>query len=980
MSAALRFVGIFATLVLFAGSALGQTLACFPSAPRTDPGSGFSPFGAAEQLLARGGQSGPAWEWALGTDTEGGQKVQGSLDWVSGKVYSWTLAYSGAGSATLEVRDGAALVLSLTYPSGMDAGNALELQVGTNASIGATTTITANAASINSQAVSAAVSQTGNNQESAQSLYFYYPPMSQGFTATGTVSLVYDSLPSGSRVQFSIRAGTIPCSNLAPTVSIIAPAAGSLHQAGSAIAISANAADTDGTVQSVQFLANAASIGNDTTSPYSIAWTPAAGSYSLTARATDNAGDQTLSAAVAITVNAQPTAVITSPASGSVVQAPGSVTLTATAADTDGTITKVDFYQGATLVGTATSSPYTVNVTGLAAGTYSFTAVATDNQNGTGTSAAVSVRVNAAPGVSITSPANNAVFNAPASFTLTANAADGDGTVQRVDFYQGATLLGSATASPFNFAVSGLAAGSYSFTAVAVDNDNAQTTSGAISVTVNALPAVSITSPAPGTVVQAPGSVTLTATASDADGTIAKVDFYQGATLVGTATSSPYTTNVTDLAAGTYSFTAIATDDRGATSTSAAVSVRVNAAPTVSLTSPASGGVFNAPATINLAASASDTDGSIAKVEFYQGATLVGTATSSPFTASVSGLASGSYSFTAVATDNDNAQTTSAAVSVTVNSAPAVSITSPAHNATFNAPANITITANATDSDGTINRVELYANASLIATLTASPYTFNWTGVGTGTYALTAKAVDNNNAETVSTAVNITVTVASTLYFIHPDHLNTPRLVADATGTTVWRWDQQEPFGNNPADENPSGLGAFDLPLRLPGQYYDKETNLSYNYFRDYDPSLGRYGESDPIGLYGGINSYAYGDSSPLVFVDPAGDFAFIPAIIAGAKLAGAFLTGYYGGQFAVGMVGSQYICRAEQQTQSRAEEEFDQCLIRQRQNKACDCQNEVEALQRAKQSYRFCINFAMNSGAQGPRSIGGKVPGMSSR
>jgi carbamoyltransferase len=52
----------------------------------------------------------------------------------------------------------------------------------------------------------------------------------------------------------------------------------------------------------------------------------------------------------------------------------------------------------------------------------------------------------------------------------------------------------------------------------------------------------------------------------------------------------------------------------------------------------------------------------------------------------------------------------------------------------------------------------------------------------------------------------------------------------------VWTWDQQEPFGVNVPDENPSGFGVFDLPLRLPGQYFDKETNLHYNYFRDYDP------------------------------------------------------------------------------------------------------------------------------------------------
>jgi RHS repeat-associated protein len=87
----------------------------------------------------------------------------------------------------------------------------------------------------------------------------------------------------------------------------------------------------------------------------------------------------------------------------------------------------------------------------------------------------------------------------------------------------------------------------------------------------------------------------------------------------------------------------------------------------------------------------------------------------------------------------------------------------------------------------------------------------------------------------------------------------------------VWRWDQGEPFGNNPPDENPSGLGAFEFPLRLPGQYFDKETNLHYNYFRDFDPNIGRYAESDPIGLQGGLNTYLYVTSNPLASFDPFG-------------------------------------------------------------------------------------------------------------
>lgn len=110
----------------------------------------------------------------------------------------------------------------------------------------------------------------------------------------------------------------------------------------------------------------------------------------------------------------------------------------------------------------------------------------------------------------------------------------------------------------------------------------------------------------------------------------------------------------------------------------------------------------------------------------------------------------------------------------------------------------------------------------------------------------------------------------------HTDHLNTPRLVADAAGTTVWRWDQQEPFGVSPPDTNPSGLGVFEFPLRHPGQYDDPETGLFYNYFRDcYDPVLGRYCQSDPIGLRGGLNTYLYVSADPLAISDPEGLMGF---------------------------------------------------------------------------------------------------------
>jgi RHS repeat-associated protein len=298
-----------------------------------------------------------------------------------------------------------------------------------------------------------------------------------------------------------------------------------------------------------------------------------------------------------------------------------------------------------------------------------------------------------------------------------------------------------------------------------------------------------------------------------------------------------------------------------------------------------------------VSANAADADGTVTQVEFFANGSPIGTDTTAPYGIEWANVAAGSYSLTARATDNLGAQTTSAAVPITVNAPPTVSLSSPAQNATFTAPANITLTVDAADADGTVTSVEFYQGTTLITTLGTAPYTFAWTNVPQGAYVLTAKATDDRGAVTTSAPVNITVGAAvGQLYFIHADHLNTPRLVADSTGTTVWRWDQQEPFGVNPADEDPDANSvAFDLPLRLPGQRYDKETNLHYNYFRDYDPSIGRYGESDPIGLNGGLNTYVYGLSAPIMNKDPRGldvylctrpiDVAWIPDWAAAAIL-----------------------------------------------------------------------------------------------
>jgi len=120
-------------------------------------------------------------------------------------------------------------------------------------------------------------------------------------------------------------------------------------------------------------------------------------------------------------------------------------------------------------------------------------------------------------------------------------------------------------------------------------------------------------------------------------------------------------------------------------------------------------------------------------------------------------------------------------------------------------------------------------------------------------------------------AIPVATVQNGVVYTVHTDHLNTPRVITDASNTVVWRW-EGDPFGNTEADEDPDGDGiTVSFNQRFAGQYYDAESGLHYNYFRYYDPSTGRYVTSDPIGLYGGLNTYGYVFQNPLHYVDPLG-------------------------------------------------------------------------------------------------------------
>ena len=188
-----------------------------------------------------------------------------------------------------------------------------------------------------------------------------------------------------------------------------------------------------------------------------------------------------------------------------------------------------------------------------------------------------------------------------------------------------------------------------------------------------------------------------------------------------------------------------------------------NQAPTVSLTNPTNNAQFTAPASVNITASASDADGSVAKVEFFKGSTKLGESTIAPYQFNWTNVSAGTYALTAKATDNQGASTTSATINIQVNNstptnqAPTVSLTNPTNNAQFTAPASVNITASASDADGSVAKVEFFNGSNKLGESSSSPYQFNWTNVSAGTYALTAKATDNQGATKTSATINIQV-------------------------------------------------------------------------------------------------------------------------------------------------------------------------------------------------------------------------------
>ena len=473
--------------------------------------------------------------------------------------------------------------------------------------------------------------------------------------------------------------------------------------------------------------------------------------------------------------NKAPVVTITAPTNGASFSAPALIAISATAADSDGSVAKVEFYQGTTVIGTAVSAPFQLTWSGVPGGTYSLTARAIDNLGASKTSSPVSITVSG-PKLLITGPANGSVVYA-GSVTVNGSFVGDSNTTVLID--NGATSrVAAINGSTFTASVP-VRIGSNTLQVTATRRDGTFDQA-AVTITGNAPPLLVFTSPAT-TIFDAPANIELNVDAVSPSATIAKVDFLRGSTLLATRSAPPFRYTWSNVAAGTYTITARATDNNAVAST-ASLPILVNgpnAPPVVSLTLPANGAAFTAPANVSLAAAASDSDGSINRVDFLRDGNVIGTTNIAPYSMTWSNAPAGVYALAARATDDRSAVTTSLPINIVVtapNQPPAVALSAPSSGSTFSAPATIGLAATASDSDGSVAKVDFFAGSNLIGTALAAPYTLNWANVASGTYSVSAKATDNLGAVASSSVVTVNVNPnsAPTVTLALPDP-NLPR-------------------------------------------------------------------------------------------------------------------------------------------------------------------------------------------------------------
>jgi len=569
-------------------------------------------------------------------------------------------------------------------------------------------------------------------------------------------------------------------------------------------------------------------IGTSTSAPYSASWDTTAlanGNYDLRAVARDGAGGTTNSEVVTVAVQngapadtTPPSVALTAPAEGATVS--GTTTISADASD-NVAVARVDFVVDNKVVGTDTSSPYSVawDSTKVSDGTVTLRARATDTSNNTTVSAKRSVTVENSnppidttpPTVALTAPADGATVSG--STTISATASD-NVAVAQVQFLVNGNVVGTDAIAPYSVSWDSTTVpnGSATLSARAADLAGNSATSATRSVTVanggppptdTTPPTVSLTAPAGGATVS--GTTTISADASD-NVAVAQVDFLVNGNVVGTDTSSPYSVawDSRTVSNGTATLSARATDTSNNSAMSATRSVTVDngdtTPPSVSLADPGA----ELRGTKTLSATASDAGG-VARVVFQispmgqNSWSTIATVTAVPYTAefATTSVADGNYDFRAVATDNAGNSANSVVAGRTIdNTGASGSITSPTSGSVVSGTTNVAATAS--DAGSGVSQITFERSpagqnawAAIAAADTTVPYSTAWAtnGVADGSYDIRGVILDDAGNQSTTGVVTVEVRNRHTFVPVADAYVNSERASTNYGSLTNLRVD-----------------------------------------------------------------------------------------------------------------------------------------------------------------------------------------------
>lgn len=586
------------------------------------------------------------------------------------------------------------------------------------------------------------------------------------FVITGTGERTAEAYEgtSSSAAQLIVDYTLASTPNVNPVINITSPAHNSSYTTLATINIDATAADSDGTIDRVDFYANGVLIGFDNVSPYSVSWTiPAFATYVISAITVDNdGGTATDSIQIVAAGNPPPVVTITSPSNGANYASLSNINIAATATDADG-VQSVTFYRDGILIGTDNTPPYDVNWSIPAYASYVITAEAQDLL---GAIATTSIQISATalpnipPTTSVVNPVDGDAYLTPQTIVISANAADSDGSIASVEFYQNNNLIGTVGSAPYSVSWTIPSVGSFQLATRAIDDDGDAVYSSPVNIVVGNNFTVSkrisngdddVEEGVNGAVYTNSSDLELVYDSinSQGDQTVGlrfrDITVPNGAII--TNAYIQFTAGAIGSGAMSLSFSGHASDNSPIfTGANNGVSSRGLTAASVSW-SPAS---WNFVGQRTVDQKTPDLTTIISEI-----VSRLGWVSGNALTLVVSGTGAR----TAEAYNGSPSLAPEIVIDYTLtapNVLPSVALTSLVNGALYTSLATIALNANATDSDGSIAKVNFYQNGIFVGSDNSAPFSLNWTIPAYGAYAISAEAVDNDGGSTTD-LVNINV-------------------------------------------------------------------------------------------------------------------------------------------------------------------------------------------------------------------------------